>query len=363
MQTENIHLLLVEDTPSYLRELVEWLNDFGYRHIETASSVVEATEKLCNPFDVIISDMRMEQDNSGFAIVEEVKARNLSSVVIILTANDTVVDCRNAFKLGAWDYISKNMEGNVFDAVHYSIQEAITYFNRWGNVHNEQWITENLEILEKDYWGKYIAVINKTVIETADNEDTLNKLLEERKLRRFLTTIRKIGNLQPISHLIKLPESPKLEYKSTLQWDVKQNRKNEDLRFSVLKTIAAFLNSEGGTLIIGVEDDGNIFGLEQDLAILSKGSLDQFEQTIVHLICTYISANFMSLVTIRFETIDSKIVCAVDVRKSDEIVLMKGKDKKLELYIRAGNTSKSLIDTPEIVDFCLKRSKPSGESY
>jgi hypothetical protein len=71
----------------------------------------------------------------------------------------------------------------------------------------------------------------------------------------------------------------------------------------------------------------------------------------------------MSLVTIRFETIDSKIVCAVDVRKSDEIVLMKGKDKKLELYIRAGNTSKSLIDTPEIVEFCLKRSKPSGESY
>lgn len=79
----------------------------------------------------------------------------------------------------------------------------------------------------------------------------------------------------------------------------------------------------------------------------------------------YFNANFMSLVTIRFETIDSKIVCAVDVRKSDEIVLMKGKDKKLELelYIRAGNTSKPLIDTPEIVEFCLKRSKPSGESY
>ena len=49
---------------------------------------------------------------------------------------------------------------------------------------------------------------------------------------------------------------------------------------------------------------GNTFGLEQDLAILSKGSLDQFEQTIVNLICDRIGASFMSLVTVRFETVE-----------------------------------------------------------
>ena len=92
MQTENVHLLLVEDNSGFLSELVNWLNDYGYLHIETASSVAQATEKLCNPFDVIIADMRMEQDDSGFAIVEQVKALNLSSVVIILTANDTVIE-------------------------------------------------------------------------------------------------------------------------------------------------------------------------------------------------------------------------------------------------------------------------------
>jgi CheY-like chemotaxis protein len=331
MQTENVHLLLVEDNSRFLSELVDWLNDYGYRHIEKASSVAQATEKLSYPYDVIISDMRMEQDDSGFAIVEQVKTRNLSSVVIILTANDTVIDCRNAFKFGAWDYISKNMRGNPFDALHDSIQEAIAYFNRWGNVQNEQWITENLKILEQDYWGKYIAIINKTVIETADNEDNLNALLEQRKLRRFLTTIRKIGDLQPISQMVKLPESSMLEYKSTLQWDVKQNCKNDTLKFNVLKTIAAFLNVEGGTLIIGVEDNSNIFGLEKDLALLSKPSLDQFEQTIVNLICDRIGAGFMSLVKIRFETIESKIVCAIDIKKSDTIALLKG-NNKYELY-------------------------------
>ncbi|MFB2645739.1 RNA-binding domain-containing protein [Raphidiopsis sp. BLCC-F218] len=354
MKTEDVHLLLVDDSSRFLDELQEWLNEYGYRSVATACSVNQAIENLCVPYDVIIADMRMEQDDSGFTIVDEVKSRDLSSVVIILTANDAVIDCRKAFKFGAWDYISKNMPGNVFDEIHDSIQEAIKYFNRWGNIQNEQWIDENQETLEANHWGKYIAVINRTVIETADSEDTLKELLEERKLRRFLTTIKKIGNLQPISELVKMPEGQKLEYKSTLQWDVKQKCKNEQLRFSVLKTIAAFLNSEGGTLIIGVEDNRKILGLENDLSLLSQGSVDQFEQTIVNLITERIGTHFMSLIKIRFESIDDRIVCAIDVKKSEKIAVLSGKDKKEELYIRAGNTSKCL-GVSDIVEFCHSR--------
>jgi len=348
MQTKNVHLLLVEDNPNFLKQLLEWLQDFGYQNIETATSAAQAKEKLGDPFDVIIADMRMEQDDSGFTVVNEVKARNLSSVVIILTANDTVNDCRTAFKMGAWDYISKNMRGNVFDVLHQSIQDTIAYFNRWGNVQNEQWITENLETLEQNYFGQYIAVINKTVIEAADTEELLKQRIEERQLRRFLTTIRKVGDLRPIFELIKLPESPRLEYKSTLQWDVKQNAKNESLRISVLKTLAAFLNCEGGTLIIGMEDNGNVFGLEKDLSLLSKGTLDQFEQTIINLICDKMGIGFTQLIKIRFETIEGKDVCAIDVRKSNKPVFLKS-DKGLEFYIRAGNTSRTL-GIPEIYD-------------
>lgn len=349
MQTENIHLLLVEDQAQFMKRLKKQLERFGYQNIETASSSAEATQKLNQSFDVIISDMRMEEDDSGFTIVERVKELNLSSVVIILTANDTVTDCRNALKMGAWDYMPKKISGNVFEALHQSIQEAITYFNRWGNVQNEQWIDENREDLENNYWGQYIAVINRNVIDAADSQEALEKQIDERKLRRFLTTFRKIGDFRPIGELIKLPESPTLEYKSTLQWDVRQERKNEDLRLSVLKTIAAFLNCDGGTLIIGVEDNGNIFGLEKDLSLLSKKNLDQFEQTIINLICDRIGASFTQLVKIRFENIEGKDVCAVDVKKSAKRAFMKGKEK-LEFYIRAGNTSKSL-EVPDIYDY------------
>jgi len=350
MRVENVHLLVVEDNPRYLRELLEGLRYYGYQQIETATSVIEAKGKLTiiNPFDVIISDMRMEQDDSGFAVVSEVKSRNLSSVVVILTANDTVSDCRTAFKLGAWDYISKNAEGDVIAALHESIQDAIAYFNRWGNVQNEQWINENLETLKQTYWGQYIAVINKTVIDAADTEESLQKLIEERQLRRFLTTIYKVGDLRPIAELVKLSESPLLEYKSTFQWDVRQNRKNENLRLSVLKTIAAFLNSEGGTLIIGVEDNGRIFGLAQDLSILSKGTLDQFEQTIINLVCNCMGASCTQLLKTRFDILEGKDVCSIDVRKSNKPVFLKS-NKGLEFYIRAGNTSRPL-DIPDIYD-------------
>ncbi|NEN93630.1 MAG: response regulator, partial [Okeania sp. SIO3H1] len=171
METENVHLLLVEDNQNYLEELIEWLKDFGYQNVETAINVKEAIEKLQNPFDIIISDMRMEKDDSGFTILDQVQSQNLSSVVIILTANDTVTDCRTAFKKGAWDYISKNMKGNVFEILDESIKKAIADFNRWGNVKDKQWIEENIEYLEEQYWGKYIAVINQKVIEAADTQE------------------------------------------------------------------------------------------------------------------------------------------------------------------------------------------------
>ncbi|WYL98536.1 MAG: RNA-binding domain-containing protein [Gloeotrichia echinulata CP02] len=341
MQTENVHLLVVEDNRGYLDELQSWLKDtFGYKEIQTASSVKEAKEKLNVTFDVIISDMRMEEDDSGFTIVNEVKERNISSVIIILTANDSVKDCHTAFKSGVWDYIPKTKPGNVFDALHLSIQDAIAYFNRWGNAHDKQWISENLETLKQTYYGQYIAVINKTVIDVADTEEDLNKQIDERQLRRFLTTIKKIGDLRPISELIKLPESEQLEYKSTLQWDVIKNRRNEDLKWNVVKTIAAFLNSEGGTLIIGVEDNGNIFGLEKDLSLFSKGK-DEFKQTIMNYVCDYIGPSFASLIKTRFETIEGKDVCAIYVQKSSKPVFVKNKEA-LIFYIRADNTSRPL---------------------
>ena len=191
-ETADIHLLLVDDNQKYLNELTEWLDIFGYKHVTLARSAKEAYEKLDHPFDIIIADMKMEAEDSGFDVIDEVKIRNLSSVVIILTANDTVDDCRKAFKMGVWDYIGKNMEGNVFEVLDKSIQEAVTYFNRWGNVQDKRWIEDNMTYLLENYLDQYVAVINNKVIGTADSREELEKRLSQQKLPLYLTIIEKI---------------------------------------------------------------------------------------------------------------------------------------------------------------------------
>jgi len=350
MQIANAHLLVIEDNPRFLNELLEWLkNEFGYQEIAIAKNAAEACEKLEQPFDIVISDMRMEKDDSGFGILDLVQQRNLSTVVIIFTANDTVADCRQAFRAGAWDYIPKNIKGNAFEILHNSIQDAIAYLNRWGNLPNQQWLAENMADLEANYWGQYIAIANQVVIEFADTEEELYKRLEERKLRRFTTTIEKIGDLRPIAELISLGESDKLEFKSSLQWDIRENKENKKLQISVLKTIAAFLNTEGGTLLIGVEDNGNIFGLEKDLQCLSNGSWDKFERHLIQLIDSNIGKKFLSYLKIRFTQINQQDVCGVYIHKADCSAFLKT-EKGTELYIRTGNATRSL-SVPEIYDY------------
>jgi DNA-binding NtrC family response regulator len=253
MQKDQIQLLALEDNPRYLEELLEWLQEFGYQNILIATTAAEAQDQL-DPAqhrvcDVIIADMRLGKDDSGgFGILDWIQAQNLSAVVIILTANATVLDCRRAFRSGAWDYIAKDAPGDVFESLDQSIEAAIAYLDRWGSQPNEQWFRENQTQLEDQYWGQWVAIANQIVIDCADTQAELEKRLEERKLRRFTVTLKQIGDFRPIQDLIKSPEQENLEFKSSFQWDLRENRENKDLRFSVLKTIAAFLNTQGGTL-------------------------------------------------------------------------------------------------------------------
>ena len=145
---------------------------------------------------------------------------------------------------------------------------------------------------------------------------------------------------RPIAELIELGEGPSLEFKSTLQWDVVQNQQNKALRHSVLKTLAAFLNSAGGTLILGVEDSGAIYGLERDLSLVG-GTRDKFQQLLSSLIADYLGAAVSPLIRVRFEVVEGKTICVIDVDKAAEPVFLKGERGK-EFYVRMGSTTRAL---------------------
>ena len=143
-----------------------------------------------------------------------------------------------------------------------------------------------------------------------------------------------------IKALIAQGESRTLEFKSSLQWDVHQQKQNTALRQNVLKTIAAFLNTDGGTLIIGVDDQGNILGIEPDLALV-KHSRDRFEQLFASLISDHLGAQYAPLIRGRFEDVEGKVVYVVVVQPASEPVFLKG-SRGEEFYVRVETTTRNL---------------------
>ena len=144
-----------------------------------------------------------------------------------------------------------------------------------------------------------------------------------------------------------------LELKSTLQWDVVNNRINKALRHSVLKTITAFMNSEGGTLIIGVEDSGDLYGLDNDLKAVG-GSTDRFEQLIVSLAVNGIGPLAAQNIQIRFELLRGVEICVVAVNAIRGGVFLKTDNRK-QFYVRIGNTTQPL-DSEDTHEYLLSKT-------
>ena len=65
----------------------------------------------------------------------------------------------------------------------------------------------------------------------------------------------------PSEELIARDESFEVEFKSTARWNLREGCKDKRMEDAVVKTIAGFLNTDGGTLLIGVGDDGRVIGL------------------------------------------------------------------------------------------------------
>ena len=141
----------------------------------------------------------------------------------------------------------------------------------------------------------------------------------------------------PISELIKKGESQILEFKETLEYDTKENRKNKDVLFSSLKTVAGFLNAKSGTLLIGVDDSGNIKGIERDFSIMKHGNNDRFEQKIRNCLKGRFKPPPIGKVNISFEKFLEGTICRVDVQESTNIIHL---DERV--YVRDGNTTQEL---------------------
>jgi hypothetical protein len=154
---------------------------------------------------------------------------------------------------------------------------------------------------------------------------------------------RKPATAPRIERLVAEGEHEHLEFKQTLRWDVRQQMANKKLEDVVIKTIAAFANHEGGTLLIGVADNGAVTGLEPDFACLG-GSRDKFEVHLTNLLNSRFTPVFRATkVKIAFPVLDEKPICRVDVQRSRTPLYVSTADQSgtiaERLFVRFGNAS------------------------
>lgn len=141
-----------------------------------------------------------------------------------------------------------------------------------------------------------------------------------------------------IAGIIKEGEGDTIEFKSTLRWDIRAGKTNPAIEHACLKTISAFLNSWGGTLLIGVRDDGSIEGIETD----RLPNEDKFLLHIWTLIRTCLGKDFTPYIRTRLEKVSDKTVCMVSCRPSTRPVFLKQPGFTEEMYIRVGPSSNAM---------------------
>ena len=186
-----------------------------------------------------------------------------------------------------------------------------------------------------------------------------------------VTKIKNVGNYDEYIHLIKQSiheasgkapaydigslisrgENAFVEFKETLRYDVRKGEASKEIERMVLKTIVGFLNADGGNLLIGVNDDCKVTGVEVDYKALPKKNRDGFENHLNMLVKTWIGLTFAKYVSVRFETIEGKDICVISVHESHKPAYLRNGDKNEEFFVRVGNTTQpfSMSETEEYI--------------
>lgn len=141
--------------------------------------------------------------------------------------------------------------------------------------------------------------------------------------------------------LLSSEENDRLEFKSSLRYDYRAGNVSRELERTALKTVAAFLNSKGGYLVMGVDDSRTPLGLEKDFRSLQRKDKDGFENHFTQSFNAVIGPEFRDLIKLAFISADGKDICLIETLPSHRPVYFKF-DGNEHFYIRTGNITSSL---------------------
>ncbi len=292
---ENSGKLLVVDDNEMNRDMLSRRLSRRKHSVITAENGQQALDLIeKESFDVILLDIMMP-GISGIEVLKLIRQSYSASElpVIMVTAKSDSEDVVTALKLGANDYVIKPLD---FPVVLARVETQLETCRDHKKLKNHA----------KELESKI-----------GDNFENINS----EKLRSLIDT----------------GENDQFELKSTLRWNLKSNKSGKEIENAWLKTIIAFLNTDGGLLLIGVEDDGNVLGLEPD----KFPNADRYLLHVNNLIREHIGMEVTQFIKFGLKQLDGKEILCIQCSPSPEPAFLKNK-KDEDFYIRVGPGSRKL---------------------
>lgn len=160
--------------------------------------------------------------------------------------------------------------------------------------------------------------------------------------------------------LISSGETGKVEFKSSVWYEYSKaedisyrpKKKEGFMQDNIIKAVAGLLNSFGGTLFIGVDDDGKPLGLENDFQFTMKKDLDSFENELNQVLSNAFGKTTAAIRTkVSFPFYRGLTICRIDVAQASSFVLVKTSKDDEARYIRHGNKTIPISSIASMLEY------------
>lgn len=287
-------VLVVDDIPTNI-ELLSGILHEAYQ-VKAAINGDRALKlaRAETPPDLILLDVMMP-GMSGYEVCKQLKADPATRQipVIFVTAKTEMNDELQGLALGAVDYITKPFNPVIVEA----------------------------------------RVRTQLALATQQRElQSQNRALKERLAGGFLTY-----SEAELKGMVASGEGVQLEFKSTLRWNLATDKADRKIENQCLKTIAAFLNSDGGVLLVGVDDEGRALGLARDQFATEDKLLLHWN----NLLKAHLGVEFMHLVRSAVQDIDGQRALVVQSLRSTRPVFFRRENEE-SYFVRTGNGTQAL---------------------
>lgn len=191
-------------------------------------------------------------------------------------------------------------------------------------------------------------ILLKSAIDDFDGELALNPASSssiQKQLNTMLDVIGGLTDTDKVYGLIREGESKYIEFKETLSFDVKKQTKEKYIETSALKTVVAFLNTEGGILLIGISDEGKTTGLNYEIEKFYK-NIDKFLLQWKNLLKERIGEEYYPFIEYKVVSAKEKLVLWVECKASPSPCYL----DQIDFYVRT-NPATDKLEGPKLVEY------------